>query len=83
MHGASLHAAGPSWFELWLTTEPKMEVWNQKNRTEPGPPLKIAEGHRPGNFRPSPETVTAIQRVMQFAETGYVIKKESISRSAR
>jgi hypothetical protein len=27
----------------------------------------IAQGHRPGNFRPSPETIVAIQRAMRQA----------------
>jgi len=34
---------------------------NQFNRT----PLEIAQGHRPGNFRPSPETTTAIENAIQ------------------
>lgn len=38
-------------------------VWNRPNRRK-WTPLKIAEGHRPGNFRPSPETIAAIQRVL-------------------
>jgi hypothetical protein len=30
-------------------------------------PLMIAEGHRPGNFRPSPETIAALERIMPAA----------------
>lgn len=44
----------------------KIEVWNRKNRYG-WTPLSIAEGHRPGNFKPSAETVTALQKVMRAA----------------
>jgi hypothetical protein len=45
----------------------KIAVWNQKNKTGLTP-LVIAEGYRPGlNFRPSPETVAALHRVMRAA----------------
>ena len=27
----------------------------------------IAQGHRPGNFRPAPDTIAAIERVMRAA----------------
>ena len=30
-------------------------------------PLTIAEGHRPGNFKPSPPTVAAFHRVLRAA----------------
>ena len=39
------------------------EVWNQKNK-HGWTPLIIAEGHRFGNFKPSPETVAAIKQVL-------------------
>jgi ankyrin repeat protein len=41
-----------------------IQVWNRKNRWG-WTPLMIAQGHRPGNFRPSPETIAAIERVMR------------------
>jgi hypothetical protein len=41
----------------------KVEVWNQENKFG-STPLMIAQGHRPGNFKPSFETIDAIQRVM-------------------
>jgi uncharacterized protein len=44
----------------------KIDVWNRKNRYG-WTPLSIAEGHRPGNFKPSPETVAALHRVMLAA----------------
>ena len=44
----------------------RIEVWNRKNKYG-WTPLSIAEGHRPGNFKPSPETIAAIQKVMLAA----------------
>jgi ankyrin repeat protein len=38
-------------------------VWTRKNKYGLSP-LGIAEGHRPGNFKPSAETIDAIHRVM-------------------
>jgi ankyrin repeat protein len=43
-----------------------IEVWNTKNRAG-WTPLSIAHGNRPGNFRPAPETIAAIQRAMRAA----------------
>lgn len=44
----------------------RIDVWNQKNKYG-WTPLMIAEGHRPGNFKPSAETTSAIHRVMLAA----------------
>jgi ankyrin repeat protein len=41
----------------------KIEVWNQKNKWG-WTPLLIAEGFRPGNFKPSFETIAAIHKVL-------------------
>jgi ankyrin repeat protein len=41
-----------------------ISVWNQKNKFG-WTPLMIAQGHRPGNFRPAPDTIAAIERVMR------------------
>jgi ankyrin repeat protein len=43
-----------------------IEVWNRKNKWN-WTPLLIAQGHRPGNFRPAPDTIAAIERVMLAA----------------
>lgn len=40
-----------------------IKIWNQNNRKK-RTPLLIAEGYRPGNFKPSFETVAAITKVM-------------------
>jgi uncharacterized protein len=44
----------------------KPEVWNRKNKFG-STPLMIAHGYRPGNFKPSFETIDAIERVMLAA----------------
>ena len=65
MHGA----AYSSWTKLvqYLADHgADVNAWNQKNKRG-WTPLLIAEGHRPGNFRPSPETVAAVQRAMRAA----------------
>jgi ankyrin repeat protein len=41
----------------------RMDIWNRENKFR-WTPLTIAEGHRFGNFKPSPETVAAFHRVM-------------------
>jgi ankyrin repeat protein len=41
-----------------------ISVWNRKNKFG-WTPLLIAQGHRPGNFRPAPDTIAAIERVMR------------------
>ncbi|MDZ4848470.1 MAG: ankyrin repeat domain-containing protein [Pirellulaceae bacterium] len=63
MHGAAYQ----SWTKLVAFLSEKgadVDVWNRKNKRE-WTPLLIAEGHRPGNFRPSPETVVVIHRAMR------------------
>ena len=41
-----------------------IEVWNKKNRFG-WTPLRIAEGYRFGNFKPSPDTIAAFHKVMK------------------
>ncbi len=65
MHGA----AYKSWTKLvqfLADNGADINVWNRKNKRG-WTPLLIAQGHRPGNFRPSPETIEAVQRVMRAA----------------
>jgi ankyrin repeat protein len=65
MHGAAFM----SWNKLvqFLADHgAKVEIWNQKNNRG-WTPLMIAQGHRPGNFRPSPETIVAVEKVMRAA----------------
>jgi ankyrin repeat protein len=62
MHGAA-YKNFPKVVELLADKGAKIEVWNRKNKYG-WTPLLIAEGHRPGNFKPSPETLAALQKVM-------------------
>ena len=66
MHGAA-YRNHPKVVQLLADKGAKISVWNRKNK-DGLTPLRIAEGYRPGiNFRPSPETVAALQRVMRAA----------------
>ncbi len=62
MHGAA-YKSFPKVVQLLSDKGAKIEVWNHKNKYG-WTPLSIAEGHRPGNFKPSAETLEALQRVM-------------------
>jgi ankyrin repeat protein len=66
MHGAA-YRNHPKAVQLLADKGAKIDVWNRPNKTGLTP-LVIAEGHRPGlNFRPSPETVAALHRVIRAA----------------
>lgn len=65
MHGAAYKNI-PALVPLLASKGAKIEIWNRKNK-HGWTPLTIAEGHRFGNFKPSPETVAALQRVMTAA----------------
>jgi uncharacterized protein len=66
MHGAA-YRNHPKLVQLLADKGAKIAVWNKANKGGLTP-LTIAEGHRPGlNFRPSPETVAALHRVMLAA----------------
>ena len=43
-----------------------LKVWNQKDKNG-WTPLRIAGGHRPGNFKPSAETIEAVEKLMLAA----------------
>jgi uncharacterized protein len=62
MHGAA-YKSFPRVVQLLSDKGAKIGVWNHKNKYG-WTPLSIAEGHRPGNFKPSPETLEALHRVM-------------------
>jgi ankyrin repeat protein len=63
MHGAA-YRNHPKVVQFLADQGAKIAVWNKANKAGLTP-LVIAEGHRPGlNFRPSPETVAALQRAM-------------------
>jgi ankyrin repeat protein len=62
MHGAAYKNL-PKVVQLLTDKGAKVEAWNHKNKYG-WTPLLIAQGYRPGNFKPSAETVVAIEKVM-------------------
>ncbi|HEU5432650.1 MAG TPA: ankyrin repeat domain-containing protein, partial [Thermomicrobiales bacterium] len=65
MHGAAYQSL-PKLVALLADRGADIQVWNRKNKWN-WTPLMIAEGHRPGNFRPSSETIAAFERVFHAA----------------
>src|SRR5213075_385990 len=62
MHGAA-YRNHPKVVQFLADKGARVEVWNRKNKYG-WTPLAIAEGHRPGNFKPSPETAAKIRSLM-------------------
>ena len=62
MHGAAYKNL-PAAVQFLAAKGARIDIWNRKNKFG-WTPLTIAEGHRFGNFKPSPETVAAFHRVM-------------------
>jgi ankyrin repeat protein len=65
MHGAAYQSR----FELVQFLAERgadISVWNRKNKAG-WTPLSIARGHRPGNFRPAPDTIAAVEKAMRAA----------------
>lgn len=65
MHGAAYKSL-PKVVQLLADKGARIETWNRKNKYG-WTPLMIAEGYRPGNFKPSSETLAALHRVMLAA----------------
>lgn len=65
MHGAAYQSL-PKLVKVLAEHKADIKVWNRKNKWD-WTPLMIADGHRPGNFRPAPETIAAIEQVMKEA----------------
>jgi ankyrin repeat protein len=65
MHGAA-YQSRPKLVQLLADHQVEISVWNRKNKAG-WTPLMIAQGHRPGNFRPAPDTIAAIERIMRAA----------------
>jgi uncharacterized protein len=63
MHGAAYKAL-PKMVEFLAAKGAKISVWNTKNKAG-WTPLLIAQGFRPGNFKPIAETVAAVEKVMR------------------
>jgi ankyrin repeat protein len=62
MHGAA-YASFPEMARFLAKHGADIRVWNQKNKYG-WTPLIIAQGFRPGNFKPSVPTISAISEVM-------------------
>ena len=65
MHGAAYKNL-PAVVELLAAKGAKIELWNKKNKFG-WTPLLIAQGFRFGNFKPSPTTMAAFEKVMLAA----------------
>ena len=65
VHGAAYKSL-PKVVQLLAEKGANIEIWNRKNKWG-WTPLRIAEGYRVGNFKPSFETIAALQQVMLAA----------------
>jgi ankyrin repeat protein len=65
MHGAA-YKSFPKMVQFLADHGAKIDVWNKKNKYG-WTPLLVAEGFRPGNFKPNFETIAAIHKVMRAA----------------
>ena len=65
MHGAAYKSL-PAVVQLLADRGADIKIWSRKTN-QGRTPLSIAEGYRPGNFKPSFETVAAIKKVMLAA----------------
>lgn len=65
MHGAA-YQSRPDLVKLLAERGADVDLWNRKNKAG-WTPLLIAQGHRPGNFRPAPDTIAAIELAMRAA----------------
>jgi ankyrin repeat protein len=65
MHGAA-YQSRPKLVRLFAERGADINVWNRENK-DGWTPLMIAQGHRPGNFRPAPDTNAAIETIMRAA----------------
>ena len=66
MHGAA-YRNYPETVEQLASLGARPEVWNQKNKYG-WTPRMIASGKRPGSFKPSPETIAALDKALLPAE---------------
>ena len=62
MHGAA-YKNSPLAVEFLAAKGAKSEIWDKQNK-QGWTPLRIAEGYRFGNFKPSLVTVDAFHRMM-------------------
>lgn len=62
MHGAAYNNA-PRVVTLLAEKGADISIWNRPNK-HGWTPVSIAEGHRPGNFKPSPATLEALKKLL-------------------
>jgi ankyrin repeat protein len=65
MHGAAYKNL-PDIIGFLAQNGAKVDIWNRTNK-HGWTPLMIAEGHRPGNFKPSAETAVALEKILRAA----------------
>lgn len=65
MHGAAYKSL-PRMVRYLASKGAKADVWYRKNK-HGWTPVLIAEGFRPGNFKPAPETLEALHEVLKAA----------------
>lgn len=65
MHGAA-YASWPKMAQLLADRGADIKIWHRKNKYG-WTPLLIAQGHRPGNFKPAAATIESIERIMKSA----------------
>lgn len=65
MHGAA-YGSFPKVIRLLADNEADPDLWKRPNR-HGWTPLFIAEGYRPGNFKPAPAAIAAVERLMAAA----------------
>ena len=63
MHGAAYQSRF-NLVALFAEHRADIKVWNRKNKAG-WTPQTIAYGNRPGNFRPSPDTIVAVEKFMR------------------
>src|SRR4051812_12852753 len=63
MHGAAYQSRS-NLIEVLAKRGADVNIWNKKN-TAGWTPLMIAQGHRPGNFRPDGNTIDALERQLR------------------
>ncbi|MBI1792105.1 MAG: ankyrin repeat domain-containing protein [Acidobacteria bacterium] len=81
MHGAAYKNL-PAAVQFLADKGARIEVWNRKNKFG-WTPLTIAEGHRFGNFKPSPETVAVFRRVMSAAGVAPDVEPSAVRSGTR
>ena len=81
MHGAAYKSL-PQVVKILADQGANIEIWNRKNKWG-WTPLRIAEGYRVGNFKPSAETIAALHHVMQASGAAIPTNTTSIATEIR